>query len=852
MSIMNYSEKCQGTWTWASRGSRSVIDYILASQQIDNLISSMKIDDTAELWSFGTDHSIIETTINVSYKSNERIHLQKQWNINNSVDWKSFSRKVDELLFECKSEIPTNINEEATNLLYKKITDSISNAASEFIGYCSKSQRKHCLPKVIRRAIKRRNKTGSRWRKSCINKSHDITRRWNEFLMESKIVDKLMTRDKLKNKKKWIQRIINEGGVSSRSLWTSLKDARSTTGALLHNGAIISDGSRALTIVKSFFESLGNDPNKNEKIPNLYIVQSIYKDSINHKKALDHTETSGYLKSMLRINVNETIEAIKKLGNNKSRGPDNIPNEMIKNAGQNFPILLTVLFNASHELNWIPNEWSIEAVQLIHKKGNTLALDNYRPIAITSNIGKIYTRILAKRLSEESESKGLMPEAQAGCRPGRGVSVNLFILSSIIDQSKVEKSPFILAFIDVRKAFDSVNREILWFILEKLQINEDLISRIRSTYNTTNRKIMWSGNYTDCFKYDRGLLQGCPMSSTLFQLYTAHIPKYLDKMSNGITIGHAKITCLAYADDIVLISETRSDMINQLSSINCALNELKLDINFKKSKIIRLGPGSHMKSLWRMENQNQEETRIIEEADHYKYLGVTFGKGKPYVKHMNEVKHQIPFKVACLKAKSSQATDKQIAAVALWNNVVLPTLTYGAEVITFNPDTINRIDSAQNGIGKWILGTSKTSNPQAVKGLLNMGSIKMLLSTKLLSMWSSILAMGSERWPKMIMDHMRSSNKKFTWYSSVLKALGKYHLSMDFYPSIKAKKQITSLCSVFYWNQWQSSHKPYFNLLLKPDLHESTDKQLAIYYRITTNDKWSITGSYSYVCPLCS
>ena len=127
--------------------------------------------------------------------------------------------------------------------------------------------------------------------------------------------------------------------------------------------------------------------------------------------------------------MDETIEAIKKLGNNKSRSPDNIPNEMIKNAGHNFQNLLTVLFNASHELNWIPNEWSIEAVQLIHKKGNTLELDNYRLIAITSNIGKIYTRILAKRLSEESESKGLMPEAQAGCRPSRGVSDNLFILS---------------------------------------------------------------------------------------------------------------------------------------------------------------------------------------------------------------------------------------------------------------------------------------------------------------------------------------------------------------------------------------------------------------------------------------
>ena len=100
---------------------------------------------------------------------------------------------------------------------------------------------------------------------------------------------------------------------------------------------------------------------------------------------------------------------------------------------------------------------------------------------------------------------------------------------------------------------------------------------------------------------------------------------------------------------------------------------------------------------------------------------------------------------------------------------------------------------------------------------------------------------------------MRTSNKKYIWYNNVLKAIGQYRISMDFYPSIKTRKQISSLCSTVYWTQWQSSRKPYYNLLSRPELKDTSKSLMTIYFRIKSNDKWSITGTTnSNICPVCS
>ena len=121
---------------------------------------------------------------------------------------------------------------------------------------------------------------------------------------------------------------------------------------------------------------------------------------------------------------------------------------------------------------------------------------------------------------------------------------------------------------------------------------------IQSMYEGTTRTIIWAGQHTETFTYERGLRQGCPLSSLLFSLNTANLPSLIARAADGVKFGSTDIFCLAYADDIVLIAQSREKMANQLGALIDGLSRLDLAKNFSKSKIIRFGPGSYMKTEW--------------------------------------------------------------------------------------------------------------------------------------------------------------------------------------------------------------------------------------------------------------
>ena len=107
-------------------------------------------------------------------------------------------------------------------------------------------------------------------------------------------------------------------------------------------------------------------------------------------------------------------------------------------------------------------------------------------------------------------------------------------------------------------------------------------------------------------------------------------------------------------------------MANQLCTLIDGPSRLDLTMNFKKSKIILFGPGSYMKTEWRIDNSDGTKIQFIEEVGKYKNLGVIFGKGRSSSKHTNQLKKYIPFRIACLKAKACSSTDRRLAARVLW------------------------------------------------------------------------------------------------------------------------------------------------------------------------------------------
>ena len=120
--------------------------------------------------------------------------------------------------------------------------------------------------------------------------------------------------------------------------------------------------------------------------------------------------------------------------------------------------ILANLFEDMRHFEWKPIELEEKKMTLIHKKSSKSNLDNYRGISIRSSLQKLYSRILERRLRRLVEQEGWLSEMQGGFRDNRSTIDQLFILSSIAERARALKKNTFFAFIDLKKAFDSIPR----------------------------------------------------------------------------------------------------------------------------------------------------------------------------------------------------------------------------------------------------------------------------------------------------------------------------------------------------------------------------------------------------------
>ena len=147
------------------------------------------------------------------------------------------------------------------------------------------------------------------------------------------------------------------------------------------------------------------------------------------------------------------------------------------------PRLLVDLFHAILNSGFFPSQWSEGIIVPLFKKHDPNDVNNYRGITLVSCFSKIFTGILNNRLKNWAENNSIISDSQFGFRKGRSTTDACFVLNAIIQKILNEKGRLYCAFIDFRKAFDSVYLNGLWFKLYKLGINGKLLTIIRDMYN---------------------------------------------------------------------------------------------------------------------------------------------------------------------------------------------------------------------------------------------------------------------------------------------------------------------------------------------------------------------------------
>ncbi|BHF60340.1 hypothetical protein SprV_0100330400 [Sparganum proliferum] len=195
----------------------------------------------------------------------------------------------------------------------------------------------------------------------------------------------------------------------------------------------------------------------------------------------------------------ETTRVVQQLSSRKSPGSDAIPAEVYKHGG---PQLMDHLSAPFQEM------W---------RQGNCQLRDNHRGTSLLNIAGKIFARILLNRLNNHLE-QGLLPESQCGFRRHRGTADMIFAARQLQERRQEMRTHLHFTFVDLTKAFDTVNREGLWKIMQKFGCHERFIEMVRQLHDGMMARVTDNGAVSEAFAVTNGVKEECVHAPTLFSL----------------------------------------------------------------------------------------------------------------------------------------------------------------------------------------------------------------------------------------------------------------------------------------------------------------------------------------------
>ena len=185
---------------------------------------------------------------------------------------------------------------------------------------------------------------------------------------------------------------------------------------------------------------------------------------------------------------------------------------------------------------------------------------NYRGISLLSCMNKVHSAFINKRLSGYLEDNNLLADEQNGFRSNRSCEDYIFALNSL----KRNKANVFTAFIDLRKAFDFIDRDMLLYTLLLNKVDIKLYNSIKSIYTSSTSCIRILTDWFDC---KNGVKQGNNLSSTLFSVFVNDFISEINAMHLGVNLGNENISLLLYADDIALVAESEANLQTMLDKL---------------------------------------------------------------------------------------------------------------------------------------------------------------------------------------------------------------------------------------------------------------------------------------------
>ena len=403
---------------------------------------------------------------------------------------------------------------------------------------------------------------------------------------------------------------------------------------------------------------------------------------------------------------------------NKGNGLNDLSVLSLKINAQIFSTHISFLYNLSIEKETFPNSAKVACVIPAFKTGLKDSVDNYRPISNLPILSKVFEKLTLNRLTSFINRCELLSDCQFGFRQGRSITQAAVRLTSFITQAYHQKLYSVCFFLDLKKAFDTIDHPILFTKLFNYGFRGPVHNYLISYLSNRKQYVMVGDDKSDEREITKGVPQGSLIGPLLFLLYINDIVKAVAPDVKVVLFADDAAFFLS-ASSLQLLYDKLRILFHNLSSY---LYKNKLIPNLKKSKLMMFSS----KPYGPLENIvfNNE---VIEWVKEYRYLGLTLTSTMSFGPHIDRICTRVSQYVG-LFYYLSKFLPREVMML-LYNTFAMPHLILHIEVWGAAPNWhLNRLIIKQNKLLRSVLGVV------LINGIPNMHTAEMYIELKVLNL----------------------------------------------------------------------------------------------------------------------